>query len=173
MRAIAPALALVVATGCGVPPTAREQVAASFRATVRFDLAMDGLRDVPACGTSAETYAEFLGAPSAARDCFTRAFQACRPAHVTGSYHGIDSGPFLWSATVVPSSSGPCEIRLYQDSRNDTFGTPMIVRRRCLALGAECPVVWSETHELCRRVPEGHPEPHVCTRLPPGTRWTP
>ncbi len=166
-------LALVGLVACGAAPTARDQLAASFRATVRLDLAMDGVRDAPACGTSGGTYAEFLAAPSAARDCFTRAFQACQPAHVTGSYHGTDSGPFLWSATVVPSRERACEIHLYSDSRNDVYGAAAIVRRRCPALGGECPVVWTEEHVLCRRVPDDHREADVCSRLPPSTRWTP
>lgn len=159
--------ALVLLAACAAAPTAREQTARSFRTTVTQDLAVDGVTTVATCGASGASYAEFLTAPSVTRDCFIRAFQACKPTQVTGSYQGMDSGPFLWSATVVAKAGAPCEIRLYTDDRNDSYGGSDIKRHRCTALEASCPVVWTEQHLLCRQSETAS----ECNRLPPGTTW--
>ncbi|MDX2093079.1 MAG: hypothetical protein SFX73_34875 [Kofleriaceae bacterium] len=163
-------VAMAALASCAHPPSRRAQVLQSFEATVAEDLAPAGSA-LRRCGTVTTTYEEFLAQDS----CFIEAFRSCQPAQVMGAYHGIDSGPFYWSATVVSNPGGGCEIRYYKDTRNDAFGAHAITRHRCTGTRVrDCKLVWREDHSLCRETMNaaGAPATRTCVALPPGTRWT-
>ncbi|MDI1437131.1 hypothetical protein [Polyangium sorediatum] len=185
-------VALALATSCaGQAPSRREQVLRSFRQTVAEDLGGAGASPVLDCGEVARSYDDLLQHDSEPRRCLARAFRACRPARVDGSYDGVDSGPFFWSAVVAPGADkAGCEIRYYEDVRLDSYGDRSIARYRCgdpaPATGAgehrpSCGLVWKEQHVLCRAyaaettAPEGRPgaPPSIkeCVELPADVRW--
>ncbi|MDI1446010.1 hypothetical protein [Polyangium sp. 6x1] len=176
---------------CAGAPSRREQVLRSFRQTVAEDLAEAVTSPVLDCGEVAISYEELVQQDSEPRRCFARAFRSCRPARVDGSYHGVDSGPFYWSAVVTAGADkAGCEVRHYEDARLDTHGERSIARYRCgdpaAGTGAgesrpSCELVWRERHVLCRAYAgetaapggrQGLPARTACVELPADVRWS-
>ncbi|MDC3959825.1 hypothetical protein [Polyangium jinanense] len=179
-------VALALAAACAGPPSQRGQVLRSFRQTVADDLG--GVVTSPAldCGEVASSYDELVQHDSEPRRCLARAFRACQPARVDGSYDGVDSGPFYWSAVVTTrADKGGCEVRYYEDVRLDTYGDRSITRYRCgdpapetgaSATRGSCELVWKERHVLCREYAGEATAPGArqmtCVELPADVRWS-
>ncbi|MDC0742799.1 hypothetical protein [Polyangium mundeleinium] len=184
-------VALALATACAASPSRRDQALRSFRQTVAEDLGGAVTSPVLDCGEVASSYDELVQHDSEPRRCLARAFRACRPARVDGSYHGVDSGPFFWSAVVTPGADkAGCEVRYYEDARLDSYGDRSIARYRCGEPAPEtgarkgrssCALVWKERHVLCRAyagetaapgAPQGSPPSTACVALPADVRWS-
>ncbi|MDI1480118.1 hypothetical protein [Polyangium sp. y55x31] len=182
---------LVLAAACAGPLSRREQALRSFRQTVAEDLGGAVTSAALDCGEVAGSYDEFVQHDSEPRRCLAGAFRACRPARVDGSYHGVDSGPFYWSAVVsTGADKAGCEVRRYQDARLDTHGDRSITRYRCgdpapaaggSEMGRSCELVWRERHVLCRAYAaettasgarQGLPSIRECVELPVDVRWS-
>ncbi|MDC3960553.1 hypothetical protein KEG38_42255 [Polyangium jinanense] len=143
------------------------------------------------CGEVASSYDELVQHDSEPRRCLAHAFRTCRPARVDGSYDGVDSGPFYWSAVVTTDADkAGCEVRYYEDARLDSYGDRSIARYRCgdpapetgaREIRPSCELVWKERHVLCRAYAgetaapgarQGLPPSTSCVELPADVRWS-
>jgi hypothetical protein len=175
-----------LAVGCASTPPRATRARTSLDRLIAADVACaDADCEPRRCGFVPHGYDQLAERDAAASTCLTEALATCAAARVDGLARGIDSGPFPWSAVVMPPDphapdGGPraaCHIVLYTDLRADFYGSGVVRAEVCGRPGAEpgCTPYWEETYAVCRRFAEPVPLPggetaisSECTRLPIG-----
>lgn len=120
-RALAAALALVLATGCGGGTGDPLSDSAESR------------RRMPSCGAYTAGPGPLAAADAAVRECFLAAFRAGTEKEVTVTASTMEGDPIVTIYRVL----GPNDLELFVDASADTFAAVRAYHQRCTSVAEE------------------------------------